>query len=63
MPAYHLLVRWGKRSIKVRLVAQNTARNSEYAARAKAGERIMWLIDHNNDKFMNKIINGEYLPA
>lgn len=63
VPAYHLLVRWGKRSIKVRLVAQNTARNSEYAARAKAGERIMWLIDYDNNKFMNKIINGEYLPA
>lgn len=63
VPAYDLKIRWAGSELKVRLVSQNPKLNSATAARARAGERILWVIDHDNDKFRNKFINGEYLPA
>jgi len=64
LPAYDLLVNWAGTARKVRIVMQNAQKNSEYALRARSGERIAWVIDADEEDksqaFKAKIINGRY---
>jgi len=63
LPAYDLILNWGGRARRVKMIAQNPEKQSTYGARARAGEKIAWLIEvlpGGNGDFMAKIENGVY---
>lgn len=45
VPMYDVLIKWNGVNRRFKLIAQNPDKNSPYAKRAKAGEKIAWLIE------------------
>jgi hypothetical protein len=63
LPAYDLWINWGGVARHIKMIAQNTEKNSSYAEQARNGAKIVWILDaekSGNDAFMAKIIGGEY---
>jgi len=64
IPAYQITIEAGGKRRTFRLVAQNPAKTSPYAIRARNGERIAWLIEctdpNSKDNYVAKIDNGVY---
>jgi len=44
----------------IRVMPQNPGTSSTYAARAKRGEKIAWVIDTSNNSWVGCIENGVY---
>ena len=73
LPGFDLIINWNGKTRKIRLLAQNPNKPSEWGMRARAGEKIAWLIDNDVNKldtdvagdrkpnaFVARIVNGEY---
>lgn len=60
IPGFEVTLNMGNKKRKFHLVAQNPARTSPYAARARKGENIAWLIECETNEYCALIDNGVY---
>lgn len=66
LPGYDLVINWFGKECRVRLVAQNSTKTSAVAAKARAGAKIVWLInqdDTTGNPFIGSWENGVYTPC
>ena len=66
LPGYDLMINWFGTIRRVRLVAQNPNKDSMVAAKARAGVKIVWLIDQDaptGQGFVGCFENGVYTPC
>lgn len=58
IPGYDVELTCGGQQVNIRLIVQNPAKTSQYAQRARQGDRIAWVI--NGKDFVGLIDNGVY---
>jgi len=66
LPGYDLKINWFGKERNIRLVAQNPTKNTAPAGRARAGAKIVWLInqdDTTGNPFVGSWENGVYKPC
>jgi len=49
--------------INARILEQNPNKGSEYAKMARAGSKIVWIINRDTDQFTGRIQDGKFYPA
>lgn len=60
IPGYDLELNCNEQKTNIRLIVQNPAKTSQYAQRARQGDRIAWIINQTSNEYVGLIDNGIY---